>query len=88
MSVKYYYDLCCKYKGRPVKITTRDGKVHRGVIKNVDNHRVYLQPLHHRGSLGGFGYGFYGGYGYGPGLAYGIALGAIGTLAVLPFFFW
>ncbi|MFD1363371.1 hypothetical protein [Lentibacillus salinarum] len=90
MSVGYYYDLCCRHKGRPVKITTRDGGIHCGIIKHVDQHRVFIQPIHAGKGLGGFGYGgFYGpGYGYGPGLGYGIALGAIGTLALLPFFFW
>ncbi|WP_010530323.1 hypothetical protein [Lentibacillus jeotgali] len=89
MSVRYYYELCCKYKGRPVKIATRDGVVHRGVIRDVDNHRVFIEPFGCQGNLGGFGYGFYGpGYGYGSGFGYGIALGAIGTLALLPFFYW
>ncbi|QKY68845.1 hypothetical protein [Lentibacillus sp. CBA3610] len=90
MSAGYFYDLCCRYKGRSVKITTRDGGVHRGIIKHVDRHRVYIQPLNQCKGLGGFGYGgFYGpGYGYGPGLGYGIALGAIGTLALAPLFFW
>src|SRR5699024_12038706 len=89
MSARYYHELCCKNKGRPVKITTRDGGVHRGIIRNVDNHRVFIEPFRRRGSLGGFGYGFYGpGYGYGPGFAYGIALGAIGTVVLLPFFYW
>ncbi|GGK04593.1 hypothetical protein GCM10007063_28650 [Lentibacillus kapialis] len=88
MSVRYYHELCCKYKGRPVRITTRDGEVHRGTIQNVDHHRVFIQPFHHR-NIDGFGYGFYSpGYGYRPGFAYGIALGAIGTLALLPFFYW
>ncbi|TFJ94427.1 hypothetical protein [Lentibacillus salicampi] len=90
MSVGHFYDLCCKYKGRPVRIATRDGRVHRGVINHVDHDRVFIQPLRHGAGLGGFGYGgFYGpGYGYGTGFGYGIALGAIGTLALLPFFFW
>ncbi|SFA85245.1 hypothetical protein SAMN04488072_102321 [Lentibacillus halodurans] len=91
MSVRHYYDLCCKYKERPVKITTRDGRVHRGVIKHVDHHRVFIQPIQHGKGLGGFGYGgFYGpGYGYGGfGRGYGIALGTIAALALIPFFFW
>lgn len=68
--------------GRPVEIRTRDGRVHRGIITHVDNHRVYLRPLG-----GGRGYGWGWGWGWG-GFGLGIALGAIGTLAVLPWFFW
>ncbi|MFD2761717.1 hypothetical protein [Lentibacillus juripiscarius] len=95
MSVQHYYDLCCRYKGRPVRIRTRDGCIHKGVIRYVDGNRVYIQPLGRRAGLGGFGYGYYGpgyggygfgGYGYGGYGGYGIALGAIAALALLPFF--
>ncbi|GAA0438509.1 hypothetical protein GCM10008983_14280 [Lentibacillus halophilus] len=98
MSKDYYYDLCCRYKGKCVRINTHDGGVHKGIIRHVDRDCVYLQPIGRSSGLGGFGYGFYGpgygsgGYGYGGyggygGFGYGIALGAIGTLALLPFFF-
>ncbi|SHF92127.1 hypothetical protein [Ornithinibacillus halophilus] len=90
MSVDLYYGMCNRYKGRAVEIRTLDGRVHRGVIQNVNRRKVYLQPLSARRNLGGFGYGFYGpgfGWGYG-GFGIGIALGAIGTLALLPFFLW
>ncbi|MFD1852124.1 hypothetical protein [Oceanobacillus bengalensis] len=80
-----YYNMCCRYKGRAVRITTRDGRTHRGIIRHVDKRSVYLQPFGPTRNLGGFGYGY--GYGYG-GFGLGIALGAIGTLALLPFFFW
>ncbi|WP_087972507.1 hypothetical protein [Oceanobacillus rekensis] len=89
MSVGYYHGLCNRYRGRAVEIRTRDGRSHRGIIQRVDNRNVYVRPIGRGGGLGGFGYGFFGGYGrYRPGFGYGIALGAIGTLALLPFFFW
>ncbi|MBP1969472.1 hypothetical protein J2Z83_001576 [Virgibacillus natechei] len=80
MSVAHYNELCHKYKGRAVEITTKDGKRHRGIIGHVDGRCVYLQSLGGK-SLGGFGFGFWG-------LGAGIALGSIATLALLPFFFW
>jgi hypothetical protein len=86
-----YYAQCSKGIGRPVRIQTRDGRVHRGIISKVSNSHVYVRPLPSK-RLGGFGYGYgggfggYGGYGYGSG--WGIALAAIAALAFLPFFFW
>ncbi|WP_284139350.1 MULTISPECIES: hypothetical protein [unclassified Virgibacillus] len=82
MSVQHYHQLCNRYKGRAVEIKTRDGRVHRGIIQNVDHNRVYLRPL---GQGGGYGYGFYAPfYGFG----FGLALGAIASFALLPFFLW
>ncbi len=88
-----YYDRCRECMGRPVCIRMKDGKMHRGIIDQVDRRQVYLRPLENRG-LGGFGYGFggglgfggygYGGYGYGGGRA--LALAGIAALSVL--FFW
>jgi hypothetical protein len=83
MSVADYYPICQQYRGRAVQITTHDGRIHRGIIRDVDYNRVYLQPLSRTRDLGGFGYGW---YGY-PGFGAGIALGAIATLAILPLFF-
>lgn len=83
MSVADYYSICQQYRGRAVQITTHDGRIHRGIISDVDYNRVYLQPLSRTRDLGGFGYGW---YGY-PGFGAGIALGAIATLAILPLFF-
>lgn len=89
MSVGDNYALCQRYKGRTVEIRTFNGRCHRGIIRHVDNHQVYIQPLRRRKNLGGFGYGFYGpGYGGYGGFGYGIALGSIATLALLPWFFW
>ncbi|GIO25803.1 hypothetical protein [Ornithinibacillus bavariensis] len=82
MSVEYYHGLCNRYRGRAVKIVTRDGRVHRGIIHRVDGRRVYLRPIDGARNLGGYGYGFFGGFGY------GLALGAITSIALLPFFFW
>ncbi|SET67682.1 ATP synthase alpha/beta family, beta-barrel domain [Oceanobacillus limi] len=88
MSVAHYYDLCNRHKGKGVEIRTKDGRVHRGIIQHVNQRKVYIQPMGGGRNLGGFGYGFYGpGFG-GGGLGIGIALGAIGTLALLPWFFW
>ncbi|RKQ29663.1 hypothetical protein [Oceanobacillus halophilus] len=85
---RYYYDLCNRHRGKAVEITTRDGRKHRGIIRNVDQRRVFIQPLGGGRRIGGFGYGFYGygPYGYRPGFGYGVALGAIATLALLPWF--
>lgn len=97
MSVEYYRGMCNRYKGRAVEIRTANGRVHHGIIQNVDDRRVYIRPLGGSRGFGGFGYGFggFGGYGgFGPyggvgaGFGVGIALGAITSLALLPFFFW
>ncbi|MGM8365829.1 hypothetical protein ACLIBG_10175 [Virgibacillus sp. W0181] len=100
MSTGHYFHLCNRYKGRAVEIRTRNGVVHRGVIRHVNRNQVFLDPIGNRQNFGGFGYGFFGPsyrpYGaYGPnryrryrlGFGAGIALGAIGTLILLPFFF-
>jgi hypothetical protein len=85
MSVGHYHRLCNRYRGNAVKIVTNDGRVHRGIIHRVDHRRVYLRPLGGPGNLGGYGYGFYGGF---AGFGYGLALGAITSIALLPFFLW
>ncbi|RDY67989.1 hypothetical protein DXT76_18840 [Halobacillus trueperi] len=83
MSNPNIYGLCCRYKGRSVRIAGRDGRVHFGSITRVSPHQVWLLPS--RGP-GGFGYGFYGGYGYGYG--YPIALAAIAGITLAAAFFW
>lgn len=86
MSIEHYRGLCHRYRGRAVEIRTRDGRVHRGIIENVDGRMVYLRPFGGpRRNLGGYGYGF--GWGFG-GFGFGVALGAITSLALLPWFFW
>ncbi|ENH98186.1 hypothetical protein J416_01789 [Gracilibacillus halophilus YIM-C55.5] len=40
-----HYDMCCKNIGRPAKIVTHDGKMHKGVIKRVTPSRVFIEPL-------------------------------------------
>ncbi|MFC5602853.1 hypothetical protein [Sporosarcina koreensis] len=86
MSVQHYHALCNRHIGRAVVIGTRDGRTHRGIIRSVRGNRVFLEPFGRRRGLGGFGYGFFAG----PGLAFGagIAIGAIASFALLPFFFW
>ncbi|WP_067839522.1 hypothetical protein [Amphibacillus sediminis] len=82
-----HYQYCCQNIGRPVLIRTVDGREHRGVISRVTNSHVYLTPLQARER--GLGFGFYGyGYPWRPGFGWGVALGAIATVALLPFFFW
>jgi hypothetical protein len=96
MPIGHYHALCQNHKGKAVEIRTRDGKTHRGIIQRVSRSKVYLQPLGHPRSLGGFGYGYCGydgcgcgGYGCGyGGFGFGLALGSIATLALLPLFFW
>lgn len=90
MSIDYYHGLCNRYKGRAVRIRTRDGREHRGIIDRVDRRHVYLRPVDGGRRLGGFGYGFGGGYGgygwYGGG--YRVALGVIAGVSLLSLFFW
>lgn len=85
MSVQHYHGMCKRYIGKAVMIRTVDGRVHRGVIKHVDQQKVYLQPLGGAtGAPGGYGYGWgYGGFGFGT----GILLGTIIGLSLIPFFF-
>ncbi|MFB1049787.1 hypothetical protein [Paraliobacillus sp. JSM ZJ581] len=87
MLMSRYYNLCNKNIGRPVQIRTKDGREHRGVIHRVNNSHVFLQPM--PSNLGGYGYGYWGPYwGPRPGFGWGVALGSIATLALLPLFFW
>src|SRR5690625_3751691 len=94
-----YYQLCQKNLGKPVSIQLKDGQEYRGVIRNVTPYLVYLEPLSDQPRVFGSGY-YYQPYPvyqpvapaqrvtpYRPGFGLGIALGAIGTLAVLPWFF-
>jgi len=83
MSVGDYFSLCQRFRGRAVQIITHDGRIHRGIIRDVDENRVYIQPLGRTRDLGGFSYGGYSRGGWGAGLA----LGAIATLFLLPLFF-
>ncbi|MBL5766952.1 hypothetical protein MXL46_10260 [Heyndrickxia sporothermodurans] len=83
MSASHYH-ICSRNIGKPVEIRTRDGRVHRGIIHRVDNRMVYLRPLPQR-NYGGYGYGW--GWGW-CGFGWGVALGAIVGLALLPWFFW
>lgn len=83
MSVDHYYHLCNKNIGVPVEIRCHDGAIHRGIIDRVERDRVFLRPLD--GGAGGRGVYF---WGFGAGLAIGIPLGAIATLAFLPWGWW
>lgn len=94
MSAGNYHAQCNKYRGRAVEIRTNDGRTHKGVIQHVSRNKVYLQPLERSRNFGGFSYGGfrgYGGYrgyrGYGYG-GWGVALGTIAALALLPLFFF
>ncbi|SHM71347.1 hypothetical protein [Gracilibacillus kekensis] len=84
-----HYHFCNRNIGRPVKIVTHHGEVHRGIIRRVNQSQVFIDPLGPNRGMGGYGIGYYGyrrGYPWGLGL--GIALGAIATIAFLPLFFW
>jgi hypothetical protein len=87
MSIANYYETCCRYKGRVVNITCRDGKRHVGRIVDVNRRHVYIEPLGSRGSgLGGFGYGYYRRPGFFRPIA--IPLAFITGLALGGLFFW
>ena len=88
MSNVNYYETCCRYKGRVVNITCRDGKRHVGRIVDVTRRHVYIQPIGPSGrNLGGFGYGYYGGYGYYR-RPFAVPLAFITGLALGGLFFW
>lgn len=96
-----YYHICSRNIGRAVEVRTVDGRIHRGVISRVTPTHLYYRPLG-AGISGeansnvkaeqaldvgdksdaqevqwwGFGWGF----------GAGVALGAITSLAFLPFF--
>jgi hypothetical protein len=40
-----YYHICRSYRGHPVAIRTRTGRVYRGLIHYVTPHTVCLRPL-------------------------------------------
>jgi hypothetical protein len=80
---QHYYDLCCRYNGKVVRINDRSGRVHVGKICRVTRNKVFIEPMMRRG---GYGYGYYGGYGYG--YPYGIGLGLITGIALAGLFFW
>jgi len=83
-----YYDLCCRYQGRIVTITDRNGKKHCGRIDRVTRSHVYITPRTGR-NLGGFGYGYYGySYGYGWGRPYAVPLAFVTGLVLGGLLFW
>lgn len=63
--------------------------IQKGIIQRVNHTHVFLQPLSREPS--GIGYGFYGpygGYGVGAGFGWGLAIGTIAGISLLPLFFW
>ncbi|MGG3891636.1 hypothetical protein [Metabacillus fastidiosus] len=81
-----YYNICCQYQGKMVRINDRAGNVHVGRIMRVSSNRVFIQS--NQRPPRGFGLGYYGaGYGYGGGF-YGIGLGFITGIALAGLFFW
>lgn len=88
MSAEHHYRMCCQGIGRAVELRMHDGTVHRGIIDRVDREHVYLRPMGRGQSFGGYSYGWGWGWRPGLGLATGFALGAIASLAFLPFFWW
>jgi hypothetical protein len=82
-----WYDVCCRYRGRVVRINDKFGNIHVGRITRVTPNKVYIAPVRGGGrNLGGFGLGFYGYPGWGWG--FGIALAAIAGIALAGLFFW
>ncbi|WLR43334.1 hypothetical protein LC087_03875 [Bacillus carboniphilus] len=88
-----YYDLCCQYRGKQVRIRDRQGNIHTGRINRVTRDQVFLQPS--GPPPRGFGFGYYRRpyppygprpYPFFP--AYGIALGFILGVALVGAFFW
>ncbi|SDZ02937.1 hypothetical protein SAMN05421736_105142 [Evansella caseinilytica] len=78
----YYYDLCCKHKGKVVRICDIYGKEYVGKIAYVDRTYVWLEPTSY---APGYSYGW--GWGYG-GFFFPVALAAIGGFALGAAFFW
>lgn len=77
-----YYDLCCRYQGKVVRINDTRGRMHVGRINRVTRNKVYIEPMTQRG---GYSFGY---YGYGYGYPYGIGLGFIAGIALAGLFFW
>ncbi|MEK4487038.1 hypothetical protein MHH81_15935 [Psychrobacillus sp. FSL H8-0484] len=77
------YNQCCRYHGKRVRITCRDGSVHVGEITRISRNMVWIRPDDNHG---GYGLGFFGFGGFGFG--FGIALGAITGIALASAFFW
>ncbi|MBU9721868.1 MULTISPECIES: hypothetical protein [Bacillaceae] len=82
MDAAYYYDICCKHKGKVVRIYDKSGREYVGRIANVDRTYVWLEPVNP--SARGFGYG----WGWGGGFWFPVALAAIGGFALGTAFFW
>jgi hypothetical protein len=94
MSQPDLYNLCCRYHGRKVRVTCRDGSVHVGEITRIDRDKVWIRP---NGNTGGYGLGFSEGFGrerFGRGrfgrerFGIGFAFGAITGIALASAFFW
>jgi hypothetical protein len=84
MSQSGLYNICCRYHGRNVRITCRDGSVHVGEITRVGRDMVWIRP---NGNTGGYGLGFFGGFGR-ERFGIGFAFGAITGVALASAFFW
>ena len=83
MSQTGLYDMCCRYHGRNVRITCRDGSVHHGEITRVSRDMVWIRP---NGNTGGYGLGFFGGFRERE-LGIGFAFGAITGIVLASAFF-
>ncbi|MCP8969157.1 hypothetical protein [Ectobacillus ponti] len=56
MDYQQCYHTCCQYRGQVVRIHDTEGRVHIGRVIDIEEDRVWLQPVSRR-SAGGFGYG-------------------------------
>ena len=82
---QHYYQLCCRYNGKVVRINDRHGRVHVGRICRVTQSKVFIEPVIQRG---GYGFGFGYRYGFGFGAPYGLGLGLITGIALGGLLFW
>lgn len=83
MHPREVYNLCCRYKGKRVCITEKNGRRHVGRITKVERNMVWIMP---DGGFGGYGIGYWG-FG-GSGFGIGIAIGAIAGIALANAFWW
>ncbi|MGO4184993.1 hypothetical protein AB4Z17_27885 [Paenibacillus sp. TAF43_2] len=66
-----------------VRVRTRDGRCHEGVIVNVDRNNVYLRTSDRVRTSAYYGNGYDNGYGYGYGYGFGAGLLTLSLFSLL-----